>query len=166
MGDAFLSWRETYAVGHLGLDLEHKRLVELINEISGAGRLEHLSSLSNAFYFASVGHFRHENSVIRDIIDGAYLLPGQFAAINEAAINDHCAEHARSLIKLESMLHSFHAVEDGATLASELKTWFLDHAINHDVHLKDVFQGRMERSSGEADREQATPEQRPDRPAG
>lgn len=149
MGDAFLCWQEAYAVGHLGLDQEHQRLVELINDISGVGAgpdgLQHLSNLSNAFYFASVEHFRHENSVMRDLIVGAYLLPGGAArrmAVSEAAINDHCAEHAQALIRLESILQTFFAGQDrqGPTLASALRTWFLDHVINHDAHLKDVFQ--------------------------
>lgn len=164
MDDAFLSWRETYAVGHHGLDSEHKRLVTLINEIARVSpdQTQQLASLSTAFYFASVEHFRHENSVIRDIIDGAYLLPGPCEVASETAINDHCAEHARSLIRLESMLQS-HATKDGPRLASALKAWFLDHAINHDVHLKRAFQSQPERSSRETDREQARPGQGPDR---
>lgn len=146
MEDAFLNWRETYAVGHLGLDLEHKHLVELINQISAVRAPRQLSGLIDAFYFASVGHFRHENSVMRDIIDGAYLLPDgcvrQF--MSEAAINDHCAEHARALIDLEQILQSYIADEDrnGPALAHDLRNWFLDHAVNHDAHLKEVFQHR------------------------
>ncbi|HWU56366.1 MAG TPA: hemerythrin family protein [Rhizomicrobium sp.] len=151
MGDAFLSWQETYAVGHLGLDLEHKRLVEIINEISGVragvNAFQQLLSLSNAFYFASVEHFRHENSVMRELIEGAYLLEGdstQHIATSEAAINDHCAEHARALIQLEHMLQAYSVAQDrsGPLLASELRIWFLDHAINHDAHLKEVFRRR------------------------
>jgi hemerythrin len=131
MGDAFLNWQETYAVGHLGLDLEHKRLVELINEISGvrmgAAGLQQLARLSNALYFAAVEHFRHENSVMRDLIEGAYLLPAdgaQHPAISETTINDHCAEHAQALISLERMLQTFTPAKGGSTLASELRIWF------------------------------------------
>lgn len=150
MGDAFLSWQETYAVGHLGLDLEHKRLVELINEISGVpggADGQRLSDLLNALYFASVEHFRHENSVMRDLVAGAYLLRSdgaQSMAISEAAINDHCAEHAQALIKLESMLQAFIVARDGRNLAVGLRVWFLDHAINHDAHLKKVFHSRKD----------------------
>lgn len=153
MGDAFLCWQETYAVGHLGLDLEHRRLVEFINDISGIGAgmdgSQHLSELSNAFYLASVEHFRHENSVMRDLIVGAYLLPGagvRHMAISKAAINDHCAEHAQALIEMEGRLQAFFAGQDrhGATLASMLRGWFLDHVINHDAHLKEVFQAQTD----------------------
>jgi hemerythrin len=148
MEDVLLDWRETYAVGHLGLDLEHKHLVDLINQISAvrAEASRQLSSLIEAFYFAAVGHFRHENSVMRDILDGAYLLPDirmrQF--MGEAAVNDHCAEHARALIELEHILQSFIAAKnrDGSALASDLRNWFLDHAVNHDARLKEVFQHR------------------------
>ena len=149
MGDAFLIWEQAYAVGHRGLDGEHRRLVDLINEISGAAAVQ-LSNLSTALYFASVEHFRHENSVMRDIIGGAYLLADgrmrDLAAINEAAVNDHCAEHARALIELERLLQTSTAAGEwhGRRLASELRTWFIDHAINHDAHLKAVFQGREE----------------------
>jgi len=155
MGKAFLSWQETYAVGHLGLDLEHKRLVALINDISrvgaGAHGLQYLSDLSNAFYFSSVEHFRHENSVMRDLIVGAYLLPAGGArrmAISETIINDHCAEHAQALIKLESMLQD----QQGPMLASELRAWFIDHAINHDAQVKEVFQARKESMGDRASR--------------
>jgi hemerythrin len=157
MGDAFLGWQDAYAVGHLGLDLEHRRLVALINDISGIGAgtdgARHLSDLSNAFYLASVEHFRHENAVMRDLIVGAYLLPGggvRHMAIGEAAINDHCAEHAQALIQLEGRLQIFFAGQDrqGAILASVLRSWFLDHVINHDAHLKEVFQTRKDSSGG------------------
>lgn len=166
MGDAFLSWRETYAVGHLGLDREHRRLVELINEISSIGvginASHQLFSLLNAFHLASVEHFRHENSVMRDLIEGAYLFPSdgvQQGLISETAVNDHRAEHARALIKLERVLQAFTKTDQpGTTLASELKFWFLDHAVNHDAHLKELFGGRMGMNDGPA-----TPGQMPDR---
>ena len=150
MGDAFFDWLETYAVGHSGLDSEHKHLVGLINEISGVpalrSGLQQIARLSNAFYLASVEHFRQENSVMRDIMAGTYRLPDegvhQLVAMSEAAINDHYAEHARTLIQLERMLQAFIATKDlhGPTLASELRVWFLDHATNHDAHLKKIFQ--------------------------
>ena len=153
MGDAFLIWRETYAVGHLGLDREHKRLVELINGISGLDAGTSASRrLSNIFHLASVEHFRHENAVMRDLIEGAYLLPGdavQQGLISENAVNDHRAEHARALIKLERLLQATKDLH-GPILASELRFWFLDHAINHDAHLKVVFQGRTAMTGGPA----------------
>ena len=158
MGDTFLCWQEAYAVGHLALDLEHRRLVALINDISGvratADGPKSLLDLSNAFYLASLEHFRHENSVMRDLIVGAYLLPGAGAprvAIREAAINDHRAEHAQALISLESRLQSFFAGGDrqGLTLASVLRSWFLDHVIKHDAQLKEVFQTRKDPLGGQ-----------------
>jgi hemerythrin len=150
MGDAFLIWRETYAVGHIGLDLEHRRLVELINQIAAlrGEASQQLFALSNAFYLASVEHFRHENSVMRDIVSGAYLLADErmYQFIGEAAVNDHCAEHAHTLIKLERMLQAFAAGKDrdGPALATDLRIWFLDHAVNHDGHLKKAFQKAMD----------------------
>jgi hemerythrin len=150
LGKTFLSWREQFEIGHPGLDLEHKYLVELINQMAGVDRgeqgLQKLSGLSNTFYFASIRHFRHETSILRDLIEGAYLLEGnrqdQGIALSEAAVNDHHAEHARAVIKLERTLHVFPAVLDqrGPTLASELKDWFVDHVINHDAHLRTIFQ--------------------------
>jgi hypothetical protein len=94
--------------------------------------------------------------VIRNIIDGSYLLSdnraGPLVAITEAALNDHCAEHASALIQLERMLQAHFVACDAAELASELRAWFLDHAVNHDAHLKDIFQCRHERSIGGSDR--------------
>ena len=138
-------------------------MVELINEISSIGvginASHQLFSLLNAFHLASVEHFRHENSVMRDLIEGAYLLPSDGVHISETAVNDHRAEHARALIKLERALQAFAKNDQpGTTLASELRFWFLDHAVNHDAHLKELFRGRMTMNDGPA-----TPGQMPDR---
>lgn len=139
-----LEWRETFAVGHAGLDAEHQRLLDIINQIdesengSASGRTPNLLSV---LYLTAAEHFRHENVLMRDIIVGAYLPRDGCESISEAAINEHCAEHARALIELEGLLHGYSS-DHRARLPTRLKLWFVDHATKHDVHLRTYFQSK------------------------
>ncbi len=137
-----LKWQEMFAVGHQGLDIEHERLLGFINRIYEAesnGASQQILNLLNALYLTAMEHFRHENSLMRDIIAGAYPPRGGCGNISEAIVNEHCAEHAHSLIELESMLHSFDSNRK-ADLANRLRDWFVDHATKHDAHLRTFFQ--------------------------
>ena len=143
MENVLFQWQEKFIVGHKGLDVEHERLFRIINQIyeaeTGNRSSQQLVSLLNTLYLTAMAHFRHENSLMRDIIAGAYLPRTGCAKISEAIVNDHCAEHANALIELETMLHSF-ASSDGASLSIVLKDWFIDHALKHDAHLRAFFQ--------------------------
>src|SRR5579872_6543468 len=103
LGDMLLTWRKVYGVGHQALDAEHQRLVHLINRIYEAEQSSATSlalDLLKALHLTSMEHFRHENSLMRDIIAGAYQSGVDCKNISEATVNEHCAEHARSLIEL------------------------------------------------------------------
>ncbi len=143
MENALLKWQEIFAVGHQGLDKEHARLVGIINQIheaeSGACASQQLLDLANMLYLTAMEHFRHENSLMRDIITGAYLPRAGRLSISEDIVNEHCAEHANALIELESLLHSF-VFDQRASLAECLRDWFVDHAIKHDAQLRAFFQ--------------------------
>lgn len=138
-------WQRIYAVGHEELDIEHERLLGIINEICVAefrkSAPQQLISLLNSLYLAATEHFRHENSLMRDIIAGAYLPRASHEKMSEAIINEHCAEHARALIELEDMLHSFVSNQD-TVMAKSLRDWFVDHATQHDAHLRAFFQSQ------------------------
>ena len=83
-------------------------------------------------------HFRHENLLMRDIIVGAYLPRGGCKKLSEAAINEHCDEHARALIELETLLNGYSS-DRRAPLLNRLGLWFVDHGTKHDAHLRAFF---------------------------
>jgi hemerythrin len=83
---------------------------------------------------------------MRDIIAGAYAHPSSgtddTAALTEAVVNEHCAEHAQALIELEHMVNvstDSHEL-DQRKLADDLRNWFVSHALEHDASLKAFFQ--------------------------
>jgi hemerythrin len=152
MESSFLAWVDEYSVGNEGLDAQHRQLVAVINEIYSAecaNQTQHqLRDLLNTFELAAVEHFKHENSVMRAISDGAnWFQPAQSAvlmALIDAGINEHYADHARALIKLDAIVRAFHSGADAAkqALSSRLSDWFVEHAITSDLHLKEYFGAR------------------------
>ena len=155
---SFLAWTEEYAVGHKGLDAEHRQLAEAVNEICCTEHAEHtqdqLRPLLNALVFATVEHFKHENSVMREF--SLCATPSQknhpvfHKAMSVAAINEHCAEHAQALLGLETIIRAFCSGTDSGqeTLGQKLIDWFTEHAINHDGDLKGVFQDYFANAKG------------------
>ena len=145
MGES-LPWRESFAVGHPGLDDEHHRMVGLINDIAAAvdAKLdaEAFSTLLSRLEQVTAEHFRNENTILWELRSGSYAplrdhqrTPPFVKAMAEAAFDEHMTEH-------EAMLRQMDAVRTlpRAALCETLKTWFVDHAIKHDAHLKAIFQ--------------------------
>jgi hemerythrin len=141
-----LPWSESFAVGHHGLDTEHRRMVDAINDIIAAVHsrqdLERLPDLLRVLRDVTVEHFHHENTLLRDIKSGAYKplqgLPRTqnfLKAMAEAAFDDHIADHETMLARFDTICS--HAIE---TLCEALKAWLVDHVIKHDSHLKAIFQ--------------------------
>jgi len=152
MEQVFLAWMEEYAVGHKGLDAEHRQLVKIINEIHAAmeaGQIsQQLRPLLKALEFAAVAHFRHENSVLREIGDhtGRYRedQTDLILIANDDDISGHLAEHARALIILKSIIRAFYS-ETHLTeqkLSHNLRYWFVEHATKYDAHLKAFFSAK------------------------
>jgi hemerythrin-like metal-binding protein len=133
----FLDWTEEFAVGHKMLDAEHRRLMEIINDIynqEDAGQpLDELAALLHSMERIAVDHFRHENSVLRLEL---------FAIIGTAAINEHMAEHAAALTDLQSIAIDLKrgALCHGHALSEKLKHWFIEHSTKYDADLKDSIQ--------------------------
>jgi hemerythrin len=145
MGDLF-PWRDSFAIGHPGLDGEHRRMVTLINDIAAAVHAnmnaDPFDDLLRQLEDATVEHFRHENTILWELRSGAYAglrdsqrAPPFVKAMAEAAFDEHMAEH-------ESMLRQMASLKGlpRDALSETLKTWFVEHAIKHDSHLKAIFQ--------------------------
>jgi len=144
--DGPLPWSETFCVGHTGLDAQHRRLVELINDVGAAihpkMNPEHLAALLRVLRVAVEEHIRQEDALLWELKSGTYE-PMQnrprttyfLEAMAAAAFDEHMADH-------KTLLTRFNAIGSAPvdTLCELLKAWFLDHAIKHDAHLRAIFQ--------------------------
>jgi len=145
-----LPWSENFNVGHLGLDEEHRGLVELINDVIAAvhdkTNLEKLPdllpTLLKALREATVEHLRNEDAILWELRQGKYArlkgnprTPQFVKAMAGAAFDEHMAEHEKLLSQFDDVSKLPHD-----KLCETLKSWFLDHAIKHDAHLKAIFQ--------------------------
>jgi hemerythrin len=140
--DQILPWSDTFAVGHSGLDTEHRHLVELINKIGFAVQAKQpkeLVDLLTAFQQLAAKHFRHENAILRDINSGTYEpFRGRdhvLKAMANARLEKHIAEHDALLTRLNSIIAG-----PAGSLCDELKAWFLDHVHDYEADLKSIFQ--------------------------
>jgi hemerythrin len=141
-----LPWSENFAVGHETVDKQHRRLVELINEIDAAleaakvaARLPHLVKLLR---LSAEEHFREEDALLWEIKMGTYgpiegrSHPSRSAeAMANTAFDEHIAEHAAMLARLDAIVGA-----SPDALSNALKSWFVDHVIKQDSHLKAIFQ--------------------------
>jgi hemerythrin len=150
MESPFIPWSESFMVGHKELDAEHYQLIEAINKICAAVQAKQtpnqLKPLLIALELATEDHFKHENSIMREISNRAKSSKtknlAELQVMSETVINKHIIEHAQSRSKLESIIHTYlsGAAKAESTLNNNLKSWFLDHAIEYDAPLKTVFQ--------------------------
>jgi hemerythrin-like metal-binding protein len=146
----WLPWSEAFSIGHEGLDGEHRRLVELINDVIAAvhSKTESeqpsdlLPNLLQTLRETAVAHLRNENAILWELRQGTYTglrsharTPQFVKAMAGAAFDEHMAEHEKLLSQFDDAI-----ALPLDTLCETLKSWFLDHAIKHDSHLKTIFQ--------------------------
>ena len=142
-------WSDEYAIGHTELDAEHHRLVETINEICSIKHAEdtpdQLRPLLETLTIIAVEHFKNENALIREVICWASDLQESRRAVpnikGAVAMNEHCADHGRALLQLETIIHSmyFAAGTDRAKLSKMLMGWFAEHALKQDADLREAL---------------------------
>jgi hemerythrin len=141
-----LPWNESFAVGDKVLDAQHRRLVELINQVTDAVHSsasgEQIASLLQVLCAVTEEHLRQENAVLWELRSGNYeplkgraTTPHFLKAMAGAAFDEHIASHAGLMASFETIRSA-----PAETLCEKLRAWFLDHAIKHDAHLKAIFQ--------------------------
>ena len=141
-----LPWSDNFAVGHTQLDAQHRRLVELINDIDAVVRFatnpDRLAALIELLRLSAREHFRQEGAILWEIKSGTYEpMKGQprtsrfLEAMAETAFDEHILEHAAMLDRFEAIV-----VASADTLCEALKTWFIDHVIKQDSQLRAIFQ--------------------------
>ena len=141
-----LSWNESFAVGCEELDAQHRSLVEAINEVEAAVKQgmgpQELARVLSALRERAAGHFRGENAVLWELKSGRFEPlrgrlppPHLLKALAESAFDEHMAVHEELLARLDAIIGG-----PRDALYDSLKSWFVDHAIKHDLPLKAIFQ--------------------------
>jgi len=141
-----LEWSDTYSVGHAGLDAEHRDMMEVIFRINGAGA-DHtcLRPLLCELRQKADAHFSHESAILRQIIAATSTARRSqtfLAAMGQALVEEHLAEHDLALAALGSIIRATlsEKVPQMSPPGEILTHWFVNHAIKHDAHLKTLFQ--------------------------
>lgn len=121
-----IQWKAEFETGIPSADHEHRKLIELVNELHEKARAadtvdEAVRSLDRIVtQFAA--HFVHEEEAMRDL--------------DYAAFNEHKADHDRLIAEVEQALD---AVRQGTALAVDfpirLETWFTGHFKTLDMPL-------------------------------
>ena len=122
-----IEWKDEFSVGVAAVDLEHRDLVELINDLhslmqAGATQQQVVSFLGEIFAQISA-HFALEEKFMRDA--------------NYDGYSSHKEDHEALLDEIRDIMDR---VEDDGSyeedrLSSELERWFTEHFRTHDARL-------------------------------
>lgn len=132
----FIQWNSSFSVGSPVLDADHRKLIEILNQIYDAWQ-EHSSTVELGRLFDELmdytdGHFSREES--------------KLAARDYADLARHHAAHER-LRELVLAFRSRHLAGQQADKLTEemakfLKSWLLDHILEEDMRYSSLFTGR------------------------
>ena len=132
----FIQWSPSFSVGNAMLDADHRKLIDILNQIYDAWT-EHSTSLELERLFDELmdytdHHFSREESKLssRDYED----------------LDKHHAAHER----LRELVHAFrsrHLAGQRADVLTEdmakfLKSWLLDHILEEDMKYRPLFTGK------------------------
>lgn len=141
-----LEWSNAFSVAHPQLDNEHREIMLMIRRIAeGGSDHNRLRPLLCEIKNKTAAHFAHENAILREIVastSSARSTRKFLAAMSQALVDEHEAEHSLALTALDSMIRSTLADTSrrAEPLAETLTRWFVNHAVIHDAHLKTLFQ--------------------------
>lgn len=124
---SLITWKDEFSVGVAAVDLEHRELIELINDLDVAMQ-EHATQTTvvetlGEIYARISAHFALEEKIMREAgYDG-------FAT--------HKQDHE---LLLDELLDVIDSVDDAGRydrtgLSRSLETWFSDHFRTHDARL-------------------------------
>ena len=124
---SLIEWKKEFSVGVTAVDLEHRSLIDLINDLhakigQGAGQDDVMAALGEIYARISA-HFALEEKFMRET---AY-----------AAFPSHKSDHEALLDELRDIMDRVE--DDGsfdeARLSHELSRWFTEHFRTHDAKL-------------------------------
>ena len=132
----FIQWTPSFSVGNAVLDADHRKLIDILNQIydawvQGSSSLE-LERLFDELMDYTDGHFSREES--------------KLSSRDYADLDRHHAAHER----LRELVHAFRgrhlAGQRADTLPEDmakfLKSWLLDHILEEDMKYRHLFTGK------------------------
>lgn len=124
---SLIEWRDEFSVGVASVDLEHRELIRLINDLhtligDNASRDEVVSMLGEIFAQISA-HFALEEKYMRD---ARYPL-----------LDEHKGDHETLLDELRDIMDlvDVDGNYDEQGLSEDLQRWFTEHFRTHDARL-------------------------------
>lgn len=121
---ALFQWREDYSVKIPSIDVQHKRLVEMLNQLndgmaSGTGHAQ-LATLLDGLVDYTAKHFAYEEKLFAQ-----HAFPGSA---------EHTAEHARLVEQVLDFKRRFEAGQASINmqLMKFLKDWLINHILGSD----------------------------------
>lgn len=125
MTDALIAWRDAFEIGIAEVDFEHRKLIELINQVYGESDegLMTIDELLGEIYSGIASHFALEEK--------------DMAAMGWAELDAHKEDHESLLDQLRDIMdHAATAGDlDVADLGLRLSSWFSGHFQTYDARL-------------------------------
>lgn len=129
-----IDWKEDYAIGHLGIDGEHRYFIELINRLSlilaaQSGKQEILDLLCLLESETEI-HFQHEEEVLK--------LTGY------PTVRDHAEAHRKLMADITATRQAVERLgctdisPEGARIG-RLRTAMVEHILSEDMALRSHF---------------------------
>ncbi len=122
-----IEWKDEFSVGVASVDLEHRELIDLINDLHSLlgenATLEQVATMLGEIFAQISAHFALEEKFMRETRYAHY--------------SDHKNDHEALLDELRSIMDRVE--DDGgydeASLSKELGDWFTEHFRTHDARL-------------------------------
>jgi hemerythrin-like metal-binding protein/PAS domain S-box-containing protein len=131
-----IEWREAFSVGVPAMDAQHKKLVNMINQLAdchadrGIGASEYFQEILSAMFDYTQVHFSAEEAYLKKI--------------GYPQLTAHEKEHRAFLEKATALaVVSVDGVQDSAGLHDYLKTWLLEHILKSDMQYRFFVEGKI-----------------------
>ncbi|MGE5505954.1 MAG: bacteriohemerythrin [Actinomycetota bacterium] len=128
-----IAWTEALAVGDATIDADHRRMVELINELEDAAAALPVDCRRAGRALDGLRSFTADHFAREEALQQAVGLPDRDA---------HADKHRMLLQRLDALADHFSRSDDEVRagmvrgLADPLATWLAEHIANSDVELR------------------------------
>ncbi|MDH5345033.1 MAG: bacteriohemerythrin [Gammaproteobacteria bacterium] len=124
---SLIEWRDDFSVGVTSVDLEHRELIDLINDLHAVmgegGDYDRIVAALGEIYAQISAHFALEEKFMRDTRYAGYPA--------------HKGDHEKLLDDLRDIMDGVEddGSYDEARLSRDLEAWFTEHFRTHDAKL-------------------------------
>jgi hemerythrin len=134
-----IAWTDNLLVGDETIDADHRRLIELINELDAAAAAAPIDCRRAGRALDGLAAFTAEHFAREEALQRAVGLPGRDA---------HRQKHRMMLQRLDALSDHFRRSDDDVRatmvrgLADPIGTWLADHIAKSDVKLRAYVRGK------------------------